>query len=112
MKNKNNQIEIFEKIRNWAKKNDIIKKISIEKEIIKLYEEIGELSESFLHDKKDEFEDAIGDIIVVLTNIATMSNTTIEQCIFKAYDEIIKRKYVKEIDYEKAIKERKKKRKK
>jgi len=44
--------------------------------------------------KPDEIKvkDAIGDIVVVLTNLATLNNFTIEECIESAYNEIKNRK--------------------
>ena len=43
---------------------------------------------------KDEFEtiDGIGDMVVVLTNLAHLSGTDIEFCIEQAYKEISSRK--------------------
>jgi len=40
---------------------------------------------------KEEFVDAIGDMVVVLTNMAHLGGTTIEECIDTAYKVISKR---------------------
>ena len=40
---------------------------------------------------KKEFIDAIGDMVVVLTNLAYLGGTNIEHCIDSAYDVIRKR---------------------
>eukprot|EP01043_Picozoa_sp_COSAG02_P068876 COSAG02_NODE_11592_length_1692_cov_36.008934_2_plen_70_part_00 len=54
-------------------------------------EEAGELGRAILKDDNPEFRDAIGDMVVVLTNLAHMGGTTIEDCIDEAYDVISKR---------------------
>ena len=43
-------------------------------------------------DNQVEFVDAIGDMVVVLTNMAMLGGTSIETCIDAAYDEIKNRK--------------------
>ena len=58
----------------------------------KLMEEAGELGRAILKDDQPEFVDAIGDMVVVLTNLAHLGNTSIEACIDAAYAEIKTRK--------------------
>ena len=41
-----------------------------------------------LDNNHDEINDAIGDMVVVLTNLAHIHGTEIEQCIIQAYNEI------------------------
>ena len=55
-------------------------------------EEGGELGRAILKKDQHEFVDAIGDMVVVLTNLAYLGGTTIEQCIDAAYAEIKTRK--------------------
>ena len=55
-------------------------------------EEMGELSQAILKNDQAEFEDAIGDCVVVLTNLAELGNVKIEECINSSYDVIAKRK--------------------
>ena len=54
-------------------------------------EESGELSQALLKNDKPEIIDAIGDMVVVLTNLAYMEGYNIESCIQSAYDVISKR---------------------
>ena len=54
-------------------------------------EESGELARAVLKDDKKEFVDAIGDMVVVLTNLAYLGGTNIENCIDSAYDVIRRR---------------------
>jgi NTP pyrophosphatase (non-canonical NTP hydrolase) len=51
-------------------------------------EEAGELAEGVLKKDKPEIKDAIGDMVVVLTNLASLEGLFIEDCIQSAYDVI------------------------
>jgi NTP pyrophosphatase (non-canonical NTP hydrolase) len=55
-------------------------------------EEAGELAQSIIKQDDVEFVDAIGDIVVVLTNLAHLGGYTIEECIDAAYTQISTRK--------------------
>ena len=81
----------FKLIRNWAKKRGIIDNGDVKTQYLKLLEETGELAQAILKDDRDEFIDAIGDCVVVLTNLAALGNVDIEHCIDAAYNEICDR---------------------
>jgi len=85
-------IFIFDLIRTWAKEKGIFDKGSVEKQFIKLVEEVGELAHSIDRANPVEFKDAIGDCVVVLTSLAHLGSVSIEECIQSAYDEIKNRK--------------------
>ncbi len=51
-------------------------------------EEAGEICRAVLKNDKAEVIDGIGDCVVVLTNLAYLAGTTIEECIDAAYNEI------------------------
>jgi NTP pyrophosphatase (non-canonical NTP hydrolase) len=55
-------------------------------------EEAGELAQSLLKRDEPEIRDAIGDMVVVLTNLAHLEGVTIEKCIDDAYGVIAARK--------------------
>ena len=89
----------FDLIREWAQEKGIYDKGDAKTQYLKLIEEIGELSKSILKKDKEEFIDAIGDCVVVLTNLAHLGNKyfedkniSIESCIESAYNVIAKRK--------------------
>ena len=82
---------IFGLISDWAEVRGIYDKGDPKTQLIKLYEESGELSQALLKDNKEDIIDAIGDSIVVLTNLAHLVGTDIETCIQSAYDEISSR---------------------
>ena len=81
----------FEPIRKWAGDKGIYEKGDVKTQCLKLMEEAGELSKAILNNDEVEFEDAIGDCVVVLTNLAKLGNMNIEDCINSAYGVIAKR---------------------
>ena len=84
----------FEPIRDWAKKRGIYEKGTLNGQFIKLIEEVNELKDGIENDDLNEFIDAIGDCVVVLTNMAALNGVPIEFCINSAYEEIKNRQGV------------------
>jgi NTP pyrophosphatase (non-canonical NTP hydrolase) len=82
---------IFDKIRAWAKVRGLYDKGNTYVQYVKLQEEAGELAKALLKSDHDEVNDAIGDMVVVLTNLAHLHGTEIEYCIEDAYKVISKR---------------------
>ena len=83
--------ERFQKIRDWAGERGLYTKGDTKTQFCKLMEEAGELGRAVLKNDNEEFVDAIGDMVVVLTNMAHLGGTTIEKCIDTAYKVISKR---------------------
>ncbi len=110
---------VFEDIREWARNRGIYENGDVKTQYIKLQEEAGELARAIIKEDYNEFVDAIGDCVVVLTNLAELGNKyfgtqegyyedvagdggsrmwidegsiSIEDCIDSAYDVIAKRK--------------------
>ena len=83
---------IFSDIREWARVRGIYDSGDQKTQYIKLQEEAGELAKAILDKDKAEIEDAIGDLVVVLTNLAELYELRIEDCIDSAYNEISNRK--------------------
>ena len=81
----------FQKIRDWAGERGLYTKGDTKTQFCKLMEEAGELGRAVLKNDNEEFVDAIGDMVVVLTNMAHLGGTTIEECIDTAYKVISKR---------------------
>ena len=78
----------FELIRQWATEKGIYKSGDARTQFVKLMEEAGELAKAILKNDEPEFVDAIGDMVVVLTNLAKLRGYNIEDCIGSAYDVI------------------------
>ena len=83
---------VFDDIRKWARVRGIYDRGDQKTQYIKLQEEAGELAKAILNKDKAEVEDAIGDMVVVLSNLAELSELRIEDCIDSAYNEISNRK--------------------
>jgi len=84
-------LKMFENIRLWGKEKGILTIGDARTQYIKLQEECGELAKALLNDDEPEVIDAIGDIVVVLTNLASLRGHHIESCIASAYKVINKR---------------------
>jgi len=87
----NTEDDRFQKIRDWAGERGLYTKGDTKTQFCKLMEEAGELGRAVLKNDNEEFIDAIGDMVVVLTNMAHLGGTTIEECIDTAYEVIAKR---------------------
>ena len=85
------QQSIFDSIRNWAQVRGIYENGDVKTQYVKLQEESGELAKALLKDDQAEVVDAIGDMIVVLTNLAEQRNVKVETCIASAYNQIANR---------------------
>lgn len=82
----------FESIRDWAESRGLYTHGDQKTQTVKLMEEVGELSKSIIEQNEDETKDAIGDIVVVLVNLAHLSGYKIEDCINGAWTVIRDRK--------------------
>jgi phosphoribosyl-ATP pyrophosphohydrolase len=90
------EVTVFDNIREWATNKGILSHGDIKTQYVKLQEESGELAQSILKQNEVEFIDAIGDMVVVLTNLAALKGIKIEDCIQSAYDVIKNRTGVME----------------
>ena len=86
-----NTSERFDLIRDWAASRGLYDEGNSHTQYVKLQEEAGELAKALLQDDKPEIIDAIGDIVVVLTNLAHLQGYDIEYCIDEAYKVIATR---------------------
>ncbi len=95
--------ELVNKIAQWHHDRNLIDGSTDKDQYMKLIQEAGELSDNIC--KGRDISDDIGDMMVVLINIATRNNLTITECLAAAYDDIKDRKgrmidgiFVKEAD--------------
>ena len=82
---------IFQRIRDWAGQRGLYRKGDSKTQYVKLQEEAGELAKALLERDRAEIMDAIGDVVVVLTNLAHLEGLKIEDCVESAYEVIAKR---------------------
>ena len=83
-----NEENVYDLIRSWAKDKGIYAKGDSKTQYLKLMEEAGELAEALLKNDRPEIIDAIGDMVVVLTNLAALEKLKLEDCVTSAYDVI------------------------
>jgi len=77
-------------IANWHYDRNLIDGATDKDQFAKLIQEAGELSDNIC--KGENVVDDIGDMIVVLINIAERNNLTIEECLLHAWNDIKDRK--------------------
>ena len=82
---------VYDSIRTWANDKGLYDKGDSKTQYLKLMEEAGELAEAILKEDQPEIIDAIGDMVVVLTNLARMEGHKIEDCVTSAYNVIKER---------------------
>jgi NTP pyrophosphatase (non-canonical NTP hydrolase) len=82
----------FDLIRDWAEQRGLYNAGDPKTQTLKLMEEAGEICRAVLKKDEPEIIDGIGDCVVVLTNLAHLCDTSIEECIEIAYNEIKDRK--------------------
>ena len=82
---------VYDLIRMWANDKGIYDEGDSKTQYLKLMEEAGELAEAILKEDQPEIIDAIGDMVVVLTNLARMEGHKIEDCVTSAYNVIKER---------------------
>ena len=82
------KVSRFDLIRFWAKDRGLYDGGDPKTQALKLVEEVGETCRAILKEDTNAIIDGIGDCVVVLTNLAELIGTPIEECIDKAYDEI------------------------
>jgi NTP pyrophosphatase (non-canonical NTP hydrolase) len=84
----NESPNVYDLIRQWADERGIYRNGDAKTQFIKLQEETGELARAILKSNREELIDAIGDAVVVLTNLAALEGLKIEDCVTSAYDVI------------------------
>lgn len=75
-------------IEKWAVDRNLIAGSSRQAQTVKLMEELGELASGIARGNEIAILDSIGDCFVVLTILAQQSNSTIDECVAHAYNEI------------------------
>ncbi len=83
-------MELVKLIEQWHEDRNLIEGSTDKDQVLKLAQELGELSDSVCKEK--DMRDDLGDMLVVMINIMKRNNITIEECLQKAYDDIKDRK--------------------
>lgn len=94
---------LIHKVIGWHYDRNLIEGSTDKDQVLKLAQELGELSDSVCKGK--DIKDDIGDMLVVMLNIAERNGVILAECLQKAWDDIKDRKgrmvdgiFVKETD--------------
>ena len=74
----------------WHRDRNLIDGSTDKDQVLKLMQELGELSDSVCKGK--DIKDDIGDMLVVMLNIVTRNGVTLSECLARAWDDIKDRK--------------------
>jgi NTP pyrophosphatase (non-canonical NTP hydrolase) len=80
----------IQQVKQWHIDRNLIDGASDKDQVCKLIQEVGELSDNVCKNK--DVADDIGDIMVVLINIAERNGLSLEHCLDVAYHDIKDRK--------------------
>lgn len=78
--------ELINKVKEWHYARNLIDGSTDKAQFIKLVEELGELQDNIM--AGTDFKDDIGDMLVVMINLCERNNTTLEDCLEVAYNDI------------------------
>jgi NTP pyrophosphatase (non-canonical NTP hydrolase) len=83
-------VALVEHIRHWHHARNLVAGATDKDQLAKLIQEMGELSDNICKGK--DIRDDIGDMIVVLINIAERNNVSLTECLDQAWNDIKDRK--------------------
>jgi NTP pyrophosphatase (non-canonical NTP hydrolase) len=81
---------LVKRVQNWHRDRNLIDGSTDKDQTLKLLQELGELSDSVCKEK--DIKDDIGDMLVVMINIATRNNVSLLDCLARAWNDIKDRK--------------------
>lgn len=73
MKQNKNTHELFKAVRTWAEERGLYDKGDVKTQFMKLQEESGEFARAIIKNNQDEAIDALGDMLVVMINLAKLT---------------------------------------
>lgn len=88
----NNLNHLENLVRMWAQQRGIYEHSTPQAQTLKAMSEMGELADNILKGRHEAAKDDIGDVIVCLINVASMTGTNLSECLQKAWDDIKDRK--------------------
>ena len=78
--------ELVESVEKWHKDRNPVEGSTDKDQVLKLIQEMGELSDNVC--KGNDIRDDVGDMLVVLINIAKRNNLTLQECLEVAWNDI------------------------
>lgn len=83
---------LIDKIENWAEARGIYTHSTAQAQLLKAVSEMGELADAEIKNDRDARIDAVGDVLVCLTNYCAMRGLSMHVCLASAWDQIKDRK--------------------
>jgi len=80
------------KIIRWAEARQIIPNATPQSQLLKAFEEMGELAAGEARNNRELIVDSVGDVMVCLLNYCALRDINIVDCMKAAYNEIKDRK--------------------
>jgi NTP pyrophosphatase (non-canonical NTP hydrolase) len=84
--------ELEQAVIAWAQARQIIPNATPTSQLMKAFEEMGELAAGEARNQMPKIEDSVGDVMVCLINYCALRNIRLVECLRNAYDEIKDRK--------------------
>jgi NTP pyrophosphatase (non-canonical NTP hydrolase) len=78
--------KVINQIVEWHKDRNLIEGSTEKDQVLKLIQEVGELSDNVCKGK--DIRDDVGDILVILINIAERRGVSLKECMQVAYEDI------------------------
>ena len=82
--------KLITKVIKWHEDRNLIEGSTDKDQVLKLQQELGELSDSVC--KQKDVRDDLGDMMVIMLNIMKRNDITMEECLETAYNDIKDRK--------------------
>ena len=79
-------------ILRWSEARKIIPNSTPSAQLLKAFEEMGELASATAKNRRKDAMDAVGDVLVCLINYCALQDFDMVECLSMAYDEIKDRK--------------------
>lgn len=76
----------------WSEARQIIPNSTPTAQLLKAFEEMGELASATAKNRPDDIKDAVGDVMVCLINLCALLDIDLTSCLALAYEEIKDRK--------------------
>jgi NTP pyrophosphatase (non-canonical NTP hydrolase) len=78
----NSSFEILEqRVLTWAQEKGILEKATSQTQLLKMFEEMGEMSSSLLKNKRELLIDAVGDSLVCLVIFTELENINLYEAL-------------------------------
>lgn len=81
----------------WARAKGLLTEKNAKNQLLKSFEEMGEVARAVLKNNHEELIDGLGDVLVTLIILAEIKGLTLEVCLAEAYN-VIKNRTGKTVD--------------